>query len=159
MENAISNRVKESSLLKLDPNEKLKLDERNSIIFNCILTSAKTIIEKLTKTDAYMKSTELEEIYHQYSSIKIMSLIVTKLTNAHSFIVNRDLSSNIELANKNHVGDSKGDGNNLRFNETLDNFSKVSVGNDTYNITKHDIIQVTDRTIFKSGNSGVCLLT
>ena len=42
--------VYESSLLSIDPNEKLKLDEQDSIILNSFLTSPKTIIEKPTKT-------------------------------------------------------------------------------------------------------------
>ena len=44
VDDAIYHRVHESSLLRLDPNEKLKLDEHDSIILNSTLTSPKTII-------------------------------------------------------------------------------------------------------------------
>ena len=40
------------------------------------------------------------------------------------------------------------------FNQTLENYLKVSVGNDTYNFTKHDKIQINDTTITKAANSG-----
>ena len=35
---------------------------------------------------------------------------------------------------------------------------KVSIGNDTYNLTKYDKIQITDTTVIKSPNSGGYLL-
>ena len=34
----------------------------------------------------------------------------------------------------------------LKFNQTLQNYLKVSVGNDTYNLTKYDKIQIKDIT-------------
>ena len=40
----------------------------------------------------------------------------------------------------------------LRFNQTLQNYLKVSVGNDTYNLTKYDKIQITDTTEIKYPN-------
>ena len=49
IDNAIRNTLDESSLLRLDPDEKLKLDEQDSKFPNSILTSPKTIIEIPTK--------------------------------------------------------------------------------------------------------------
>ena len=46
----------------------------------------------------------------------------------------------------------------LRFDQTLDNFLEVSVGNDTYNPTKFDKVKLTDTTIFKTCSSGGYLL-
>ena len=46
----------------------------------------------------------------------------------------------------------------VRFNQTLQNYLKVSVGNDTYDLTKNDKIQITDTTIIKYPNSGGYLL-
>ena len=45
---AISNNVDESSLLRLDPDEKRKLDEKDSLFPNFFLTSPKTILENPT---------------------------------------------------------------------------------------------------------------
>ena len=46
----------------------------------------------------------------------------------------------------------------LRFNQTLTNYLKVSVGNDTYNLTKYNEISNTDITEIKFPNSGDVLL-
>ena len=72
-----------------------------------------------------------------------------ELTKLDSFTVNRGPSSDNELANKNYTDDSIGECTIVRFNQTLENYLKVSVGNDTYNLTKYDKIQITDTTIIK----------
>ena len=77
-----------------------------------------------------------------------------KLTNLDSASVKRNPSSDNELANKKHI-DKELDKNIIsRFNQTLQNYLKVSVGNDTYNLTKYDKIQVTDTTEIKFPNIG-----
>ena len=85
-------------------------------------------------------------------------LIDNKLTNLDSITVNRNPNSDNELSNKKYVDDSIGEGTLLRFNQTLQNYLKVSVGNDTYNLSKYDRIQITDTTIIKYPNTGGYLL-
>ena len=46
----------------------------------------------------------------------------------------------------------------VRFHQTLQNYLKVSVGNDTYNLTKYDKIQITDTTEMRYPNIGSDLL-
>ena len=53
-----------------------------------------------------------------------------------------------------NVDDSIGEGTILRFNQTLQNYLKVSVGYDTYNLTKNDKIQIKNKTEFKFSNIG-----
>ena len=72
-----------------------------------------------------------------------------KLTNLDSVTVNRNPSSENELSTKKNVDDSIGEGTLLRFNQTLQIYLKVFVGNDTYNLTKYDKIQITDTTEIK----------
>ena len=81
-----------------------------------------------------------------------------KLTNIDSVTVNRNPISDNEVSNKKYVDDSIGEGTILRFNQTLENYLKVSVGNDTYNLTKYDKIQLTDVTEIRSPNIGYDLL-
>ena len=70
----------------------------------------------------------------------------------------RDPVSDSELSNKNYV-DSELDKNTvLIFNQTLQNYLKVSVGNDTYNLNKCDKIQITGTIVIKFPNSGRYLL-
>ena len=45
----VDNAIDDSSLLRLDPDEKLNLEEQDSLILNSTLTSPKTTIEIPTK--------------------------------------------------------------------------------------------------------------
>ena len=81
-----------------------------------------------------------------------------KLTNLDSITVIRKPSSDNELASKKYIDDELDKNTVLRFNQTLQNYLKVSVGNDTYNLTKYDKIQITDTTIMKAGIAGANLL-
>ena len=81
-----------------------------------------------------------------------------KLTNIDSITVKRNPTSDNELSNKKNVDDELDKNTIVRFNQTLQNYFKVSVGNDTYNLTKNDKIQLTDTTIMEAGNTGGYLL-
>ena len=80
------------------------------------------------------------------------------LTNLDSITVNRNPTSDNEVSNKRYVDDSLGENTLLRFNQTLTNCLKVSVGNDKYNLTKYDKIQIIDTTEIKYPNIGSDLL-
>ena len=123
VDNAISDSIDESSLLRLDPDEKLKLDEQNSILLNSSLTSPRTIIELPTKS--YVDSLHGEKERSR-----------------------RDLG--LEFYDESSTL--------VRFNQTLQNYLKVSVGNDTYNLTKYKKISITDITEIKFPNIGDGLL-
>ena len=58
----------------------------------------------------------------------------TKLTNIISITINRNLSSDNELANKKYMDDELNKNTIVRFNQLLQNYLKVSVVNDTYNL-------------------------
>ena len=144
-------------MLRLDPEEKLKVDEQDSKVFISTLTSLKLIIEIPTKS--YVDSLhEINRNRHDVSSVfndQDNEINNNKLTNLDSISVNRDPSCDTELANKNYVDDSIGSGNGLRFVQTIQNSLKVSVGNDTYNLTK---FQVTVTTNTKYPNTDGYLL-
>ena len=81
-----------------------------------------------------------------------------KKTDLDSVSSKRNPGSDNELADKKYVVDSIRDGNVLRFNQTFENYLKVSFGNDNHNLTKTDKIQITDTTIIKYPNTGGYLL-
>ena len=81
-----------------------------------------------------------------------------KLTNLDSVQVNRNPTSDNELVNKKYIDDELDKNTVLRFNQTLQNYLKVSVGTDTYNLTKYDKIQITDTTEMRYPNIGSDLL-
>ena len=81
-----------------------------------------------------------------------------KLTNLDSVTVNRNPNLDNELANKKYIDDELDKNTVLRFNQKLQIYLKVSVGNDTYNLTKYNKIQITDTTEIKYPNIGSDLL-
>ena len=81
-----------------------------------------------------------------------------KIINLDSITVNRNPISDNELTNKKYIHDELNKITILRFNQTLKNYLKVSVGNKTYNLTKYDKIQIIDTTEIKYPNIGSELL-
>ena len=134
----------------------LKQDKQDSIILKSTLTSPKTIIEIPTKSyvDSLHEngrnrrdlSTVFNDQDNEFDNIK--------LTNIDSITVNRNPYLDKELSNKKYVDDSIGEATLIRFNQTLQNYLKVSVGNDVYSLTKFDKIQITDTTGIKYPNTG-----
>ena len=215
VDKAISDSIDESSLLRLDTDEKLT---QNTIVLNSTLTTPKTTLEIPTKNyvdnkfndpsiikntdhadfnNNYLDNvrmitvTELPEwpndlppkIYVDRALSELLSYVKklheinrnkrdlssvfndqdnefdnNKLTNLDSVTVNRDPNLDDELSNKKYVDDSIGEGTLLRFNQTLQNYLKISVGNVTYNLTKYDKIQIIDTTETKYPNIGSDLL-
>ena len=81
-----------------------------------------------------------------------------KLLNLDSVTVNRNPTSDSELVNKKYIDDELDKNTILRFNQKLQNYLKVTVGNDIYNLTKYNKISITDVTEIKFPNSGIRLL-
>ena len=215
VDNSISDSVDESSLLRLNFDEKLTQD---TILLNSALTSPRTLLEIPTKnyvdnkfnnpsiiknTDhvdfnnknldnvRMIRVTKLPEweneltpkIYVDKALSDLLSYIDdlheinrnkpdlssvfndqdnefdnNKLTNLDSVTVNRNPNLDNELAKKKYIDDELDKNTVLRFNQTLQNYIKVSVGNDTYNLTKYDKIQITDTTEMRYPNIGSDLL-
>ena len=83
---------------------------------------------------------------------------IRKITNIDSITINRNPSLDNELANKKYVDNEIDKNTKVRFNQTLGNYLKVSVGNDTYNLTKYNKIQLTDTTVMRTGINGITVL-
>ena len=81
-----------------------------------------------------------------------------KLTNINSITINNYPSDNNHVSNKKYIDDELDKNTILRFNQTLQNYLKVSVGNDKHNLTKYNKISITDITEIKFPNSGDALL-
>ena len=81
-----------------------------------------------------------------------------KLTNLNGVVVNREPSSDNELANKKYIDDEIDKNAIVRYSQTLQITLKVSIGNDTYNLTKSDKIKITDITERRNPETGQPLL-
>ena len=98
VDSAISDTVDESSLLRLYPDEKTKLDERDSIVLNSTLTTPRTIIELTTKP--YVDSLrEIDRIRGESSSVfndQDNEIDNNKITNLDGVTVKRKPTSDNE---------------------------------------------------------------
>ena len=108
-------------MLRLDPNEKLKLDEQDCIVLISTLTSPKTMIELPTKSyvDSLHESSrngrDLSSVFNDHYN----EFDKNKLNNLDTVVVNRNPILDNELSNKKKVDDSKGEGTIVRFNKSL----------------------------------------
>ena len=120
VDQAISNTVDES-LLRLDPDEKLNLDEQDSTFLNSYLKLQKKIIEIPTKN--YVDSLhEINGNRRDLSSVfndQDNDYNNNKLNNLDSVTVSRNPSSDKELANKKYIDDELDKNTVFRFNQTL----------------------------------------
>ena len=150
----------ELSLLRLDPDEQLNLDEQDSIFPNSTLTSTKTIIEIPTKScvDSLRESSRNRRDLSSVFDDQENEFYNYELPNLDSVAVKRNPISDNELSTKNYNDDSIGEGTKVRYNQTLENYLKVSFRNDTYILTKCDQTQITDTTQIKVSNIGSDLL-
>ena len=125
-------------MLRLDRIEELNLHEQDSIVLECTLTSPKTVKELPTKSynDSLLEINrnrrDLSSVFNDQDN----EFDINKLSNLDFRTVNRDPSSDNELANEKNIDDELDKNSVLRFIQTLENYLKVSVGNDTNNLTK-----------------------
>ena len=166
----IDNTINESSLLRLDPNEKLDMNNQDSILLNSTKTLPVTILELPTK--AYIDSLHEEnersrrdlgiDFYDESSDLvknnQDNNFNDNKLTNISSITINNNPTDNNHVSNKKYVDDQLDKNTIVRFNQTLQNYLKVSVGNDIYHLTKCNKYYLNDITSMISPNSGLFLL-
>ena len=129
-------------MIRFCPDAISKPHERGYIVLESTETSPRTLLEIPIKeyVDRLHESSrnrrDLSSVFNDQDN----EFDNNKLTNLDSVTVNRNSNLDNELANKKYIDDSIGEGTIVRFSQTLQNHLKVSVGNDTYNLTKYDRI-------------------
>ena len=155
----VDNAIDESSLVRnIQDND---FNNNNLTNINSITLNTQAVNDNQVITKAYVDQFHQENERSRRDLVKNNQdndLNDNKLTNLDSIQVNRIPTSDNELSNKKFIDDSIGEGTLLRFNQTLSNYLKVSVGNDTYNLTKYYKIQFTDITGMRYPNIGSDLL-
>ena len=141
----VDTEIDQPSLLRLDPNETLDLDNQDSIILNSTLTEPKTIIEIPTK--AYIDSLH-EENERSRRDLGInfydesSDLVKNKqsndfndniILNVTSIQINNDPSNDNHVSNKKYIDDELDKNTIIRFNQTLQIISKYQ--SETIHIT------------------------
>ena len=168
--NYVDNLFNDPSIVKNDAH--IGLNDRN--ITNCRFLS----VNQLPQIDSHLTAK-----FYVDNSIDESSLVRNnrdndfnnyKLTNINSITLNKQAENDDEVITKSYADQFHQENERtrrnlginfynesstiLRFNQTLQNCLKVSVGNDTYNLTKYDKIQITDTTQIKYPNIGSDLL-
>ena len=81
-----------------------------------------------------------------------------KITSINSITFIKNPTDDNHVSNKKCIDDELNKNTVIRFNQTLENYLKVSVGNDTFNLTKYNKLSITDISEIKFPNSGTQLL-
>ena len=77
-----------------------------------------------------------------------------KLTNINSITINTNPTDDDHVSNKKYIDNQLNKNTIVRFNQTLQNYLKVSVGDTIYHLTKYNKIQLTDTTVMRYPNHG-----
>ena len=130
--------VHESSFLRLDPDEKLKLEEPDSLIPHSIPTSPETIVE--LPTTVYGASL-YENSRNRRDSTSVFNhqdneFDKDKLTHSDCTTFNKDPTTDNEIAIYKNVDEHLGAGKILGSNQTLRNWPNISEWNRGYENTK-----------------------
>ena len=147
--------VDELSLSRLDPEGKIELDEQDALVPNSTLTSPKTKTELPTKPyvdssdESRRNRRDLSPVYNDQDN----QFDNNKLINLDGVTIKRNPGSDNEVSIKKYIDDSIKEATIVIFNKKLENYLKVSVGNDVYNLIKYDRIQITDTTLIKYPNT------
>ena len=164
--NYVDNSIDETSLIRNNKDNDFgnhNLTNKNSITLN---KQAENDNEVLTKAyvDQFHNDNERNrrdlgiDFYNESSNLvknnQDNDFNDNKLTNLDSIIINRIPTLDTEVPNKKYIDDELNKNTIVRFNQTLTNYLKVSVGIDIYNLTKYNKILLTDTTIIKYPNSG-----
>ena len=110
-------------MLRLDPNEELKIDEQDSIIHISTSTLSKTITERLTNAYVVFLSENdrnrrvLSTLFNDQDN----EFVSLNLTNLDIVTVNRNLGSDNELSNKKYIDDTIVECTLIKFNQTPQN--------------------------------------
>ena len=162
----VDNSIDETSLLRLDPNETLDLDNQDCITLNSTLTSPVKIIEIPTK--AYIDSLHDEnernrrdlgiDFYNESSDLvknnQDNDFNDKKLININSTTINKKPSSDNEVSNKKYIDDELDKDTIVRLNDdSNDRYLKINIKISTYNLQIYNKVLITDTTILKFPHS------
>ena len=166
----VENAVDESSLVRNNKDNDFNNNNLTNIISITLNTQAENDNQVITKAyvDQFHQENERSrrdvrlDFYNESSDLvknnQDNNLKDKKLTNINSITINNNPTENNHVSNKKYIDDELDKNTIVRFNQTLENYLKVSIGNDTYNLTKYKKIQITDTTKTKYPNIGSDLL-
>ena len=166
----VDNAIDESNLVRNNKNN--DFGNYNLTNINSITLSTQAVNDNEVITKAYVHQFHQEnersrqnlgiDFYNGSSNIvksnKDNDFNDNKLTNVNSITINNNPTDNNHVSNKKYIDDELDKNTINRFNQTSENYLKISVGNDIYNLQIYNKILLTDTTIIKYPNHGGYLL-
>ena len=166
----VDTEIDQSSLVR--NNQDIDLNNNNLTSINSITLNTQAVNDNQVITKAYVDQFHQKkersrrvlgiDFYIESSDIvknnQDNDINDNKLTNINSITINNNPTDDNHVSNKKYIDDELDKNTIVRFNQTLQNYLKVSVGKDIYNFTKYDKIQLTDITTLKAGNTGGYIL-
>ena len=145
----VDNAIDESSLVRNNKDNDFNnydLNNRNSITLNKQAVNDNQVLTK-AYVDQFNQEKErsrrdLRIDFYDESTDSVINnqdkdFNDNKLTNLDFITINRNPTSDKEVSNKNYMDDELDKNTIVRFDQTLQNYLKVSVGNNTYNLTNY----------------------
>ena len=166
----LDNAIDETSLVRNNQDKDFGNYNLTNINSNTLNKQAENYNEVITKAyvDQFHQENERSrrdlgiDFFNESSDIvknnRDNDLNKNKLTNLDSITVNREPSSDNELANKKYIDDELDKNTIVSFNQTVQNYLKVSVGSDIYHLSKYDKIQLIDVPEIRYPIIGITLL-
>ena len=166
----VDNSIDEPSLIRSNKDNNFKnynLTNKNSITLNKQAENDNEVITKAYVDQFHQENEQSRrdlgiDFYDDSTNIvknnQDIDFNNNNLTNINSITINNNPTDYNHVSNKKYIDNELDKNTIVRFNQTLQNYLKISVGNDTYNLTKYDKIQLTDVTTIKNGNTGGYLL-
>ena len=152
--NYVDNKFSDSTIVKNDVH--IDLNDRNITNARFIQVNQLPQIDSHLTAKLYVDNTVNEPTLVRNTQNNNFN--DNKLINIDSVTVNRDPILDNELSNKKYIDNELQKNTIVRFNQTLQNYLKVSVGDTIYNLTKYNKIQIIDITEIKYPNTGTDLL-
>ena len=149
----VDNAVDESSLVRNNQDNDFNNDNLTNINTITLNTQAINDIQVITKAyvDQFHQENERSrrdlgiDFYNESSDLvknnQDSDLNDNNLTNINSITINKNPTDYNHVSNKKYIDDELDKNTIIRFNQTLQNHLKVSVGSNIYNLTKYDKIQ------------------
>ena len=168
--NYLDNSIDETSLVR--NNQDNDFNNNNLTNINSITLNKQAVNDNQVITKAYVDQFHQEnersrrdlgiDFYNESSDLvknnQDNNFNDNKLININSITINNNPSDNNHVSNKKYVDDQLDINTIVRFNQTLSNYLKVSVGSDIYNLTKYEKNYITDLTEMRAPNNGLYLL-
>ena len=162
----VDNEIDQSSLVR--NNQDNDFNNNNLTNINSITLNNQAVNDNQVITKAYVDQFHQEnersrrdlglDFYNESSDLvknnQDNNFNDNKLTNINSITINNNPTDDNHVCNKKYIDDEIDKYTIVRFNQTLTNYLKISVGNDIYHLTKYNKCIKSTRMRSPTGDSG-----